>query len=224
MKPCIIPARGGSKGIPRKNLKEINGRPLIEWTLAQAINSSKLDNIFVSTNDSEIARVSSKMGAEVINRPDSISGSDDTSESALLHSLKEIKDIYQRDIEFVIFLQATSPLRLSGDIDKAINLFETSGADSLFSSSVMEDLTVWNKGSDWESVNFDYKNRQTRQNSNTQYIENGSIYIFKPEILFNNKNRLGGKIESYIMKQWQVHEIDSFDDLELVEHYMKKYL
>ena len=89
----------------------------------------------------------------------------------------------------------------------------------------MEDLTVWqNKDENWESINFDYLNRGRRQDIETNYIENGSIYIFKPNILYENNNRLGGKIESYIMNSWQYHEIDVIEDLEIVEFFLKKYI
>ena len=119
-------------------------------------------------------------------------------------------------------MQATSPLRFDDDIDKAILQFEKNNSDSLFSSSVFDDLTLWKKGSSWESFNFDYKNRKRRQDTEKFYIENGSIYLFKEELLFREKNRLGGKIDSYLMKSWQYHEIDTMSDLDVTEFYMKK--
>ena len=120
-------------------------------------------------------------------------------------------------------MQATSPLRLESDIDDAINLFINNNADSLFSATRLDDLTIWqNKNNNWSSLNFDYKNRLRRQESLSNFIENGSIYIFKPEILKNNNNRLGGKIISYEMKFWQTWEIDSIEEIDLVEYFMRR--
>ena len=104
-------------------------------------------------------------------------------------------------------------------------MFRRVDADSLFSSSIAADLTIWNKGDDgWVSSNFDYKNRVNRQAAPTQYVENGSIYIFRPELLEQKGNRLGGKIESYLMEPWQVHEIDIEEDIELIKYYMERYI
>tara|TARA_B100001758_G_C18310018_1_gene557296 strand:- start:70 stop:750 length:681 start_codon:yes stop_codon:yes gene_type:complete len=225
MNICIIPARGGSEGIKDKNIYPLLGKPLIQWTIEQAQYSKKIDEIFVTTDSSSIKKISQSLGAKTIDRPEEISGALSSSESALKHALKQISEILKKDIKNVIFLQATSPLRLKEDIDNAIDLFERNKADSLFSSSRMEDLTVWqNKNENWESINFDYLNRGRRQDIETNYIENGSIYIFKPNILYENNNRLGGKIESYIMNSWQYHEIDVIEDLEIVEFFLKKYI
>ena len=97
-------------------------------------------------------------------------------------------------------------------------------ADSLFSATKLSDLTLWEKENEsWRSVNFDYQNRLRRQDMPKNYIENGSIYIFKPEILDNHNNRLGGKIIAYEMQFWQTWEIDTIHEIDLIEYYMKKY-
>tara|TARA_B100000963_G_scaffold346643_1_gene352090 strand:- start:13082 stop:13768 length:687 start_codon:yes stop_codon:yes gene_type:complete len=222
---CIIPARGGSEGIPKKNLLPLCGQPLIGWTIDSALEAQEIDEIFVSTDDDEIANFAKNKGVKVIKRPVDISGGDASSESAIIHALNVIEESVDCKITLTVFLQATSPLRVRGDIAKAILLFRDSNADSLFSSSVAADLTLWNNGPHGlESVNFDYKKRLTRQVAPIQYVENGSIYIFRPELLLETGNRLGGRIETYIMQPWQIHEIDVQEDAELVEYYMERYL
>jgi N-acylneuraminate cytidylyltransferase len=201
------------------------GKPLLGWTIEHALNTAEIDQVFVSTDDSEIADYATSSGAVVIKRPVSISGGSANSESAIQHVLDHIKSSLSCDPDFVVFLQATSPLRRSNDIGAAIDLFKSVDADSLFSSSIAADLTIWNRDVDgWVSSNFDYKKRVTRQAAPTQFVENGSIYIFRPELLAQTGNRLGGKIESYLMEPWQVHEIDVEEDVELIKYYMERYI
>ncbi|MBN2012334.1 acylneuraminate cytidylyltransferase [candidate division KSB1 bacterium] len=218
---AIIPARGGSKGIPHKNIVPIAGKPLIGWTIEQAINTESISHTFVSTNDSDIAAISKKFGAEVIWRPDELSTDVATSESAILHALDWIEHDKKITPQAVVFLQATSPLRKQDDIQRAISVFKNKQADSLISGSLIEDFLIWEmRNGIWESVNFDYKNRGRRQDRNPQFVENGSIYIFKPEIIREYGNRIGKKMELYEMDFWQVWEIDNTDDIPLVEFYL----
>ena len=183
-----------------------------------------IDYTFVSTDDDQIAKLAKNCGVKTIIRPDHLCKDDSTSESALLHAIEYIKSEHQVSPDIIIFLQATSPLRLQNDIDKAINLFIKMEGDSLFSATKLNDLTLWEKeNDDWRSINFDYQNRLRRQDMLPNFIENGSIYIFKPEILENNNNRLGGKIIAYEMKFWQTWEIDSIHEIDLIEFYITKY-
>jgi len=220
---AIIPARAGSKGLKNKNTYPILNKPLIQWTLEQCKESRLLDDIFISTDDEQIINLSIPFGFKTINRPASLCNDDSTSESALIHSLEVIKEKYNITPEIIVFLQATSPLRKKDDIDNAINYFIEQKADSLFSATKISDLTIWQKSNTWESINFDYNNRKRRQDMPINYIENGSIYIFKPKILKQNNNRLGGKIVSYEMDFWQTWEIDSILEADLIEYYLNKY-
>jgi len=217
----IIPARGGSRSIPDKNIIDFCGKPLIAWTINQAVNSKYISDVFVSTDDEEISSVSSKYGAYVIKRPHEIATDLSSSEDALQHALSIIEK--ERKINTVVFLQATSPLRTTKDIDAAIELFNGKRGDSLFSASILGDFCVWSgQGEALESITFDYNNRGRRQERNPYYLENGSIYIFKPEILKKYKNRLGGKILLFFMPFWKSYEIDAAEDLEICEFYMRK--
>ncbi len=220
---AVIPARGGSKGLVNKNIYPVAGLPLLAWTVLQACDSTLVDRVFVTTNDPDIAGVARSYGAEVIERPEEISGDKATSESAIQHALDIIARDHDINPDIVVFLQATSPLRLPGDIDRSIEVFMSEGADSLISVTKADDLTIWERRGDaWNSVNFDYRNRGMRQDRPAQYIENGSIYIFTPEVLRRHGNRIGDRLTAYPMEFWQTWEIDTIEEVDLVEYYMKK--
>lgn len=222
---AIIPARGGSKGIPDKNIIPFCGKPLLAWSIEQALNTRQISGVYVSTNDDRIAAVAREYGAEVIPRPDNLCQDTSTSEDALIHALDYLRSEQGLEPYAVAFLQATSPLRLPGDIDNAITQFGDEDADSLFSGVRFEDFLFWRRSdSEWISVNYDYKNRGRRQDRPFQFAENGSIYIVKPYILVDHQNRLGGKIIGFEMKLWQTWQIDGVEDIELLEHFFTKYL
>lgn len=214
----IIPARGGSKSIPKKNIINFMGKPLLAWSIEDAKGSSFVDEVYVSTDDKDIAKVSELYGAQVIWRPEEIAGDFSPSEEALAHAMREIEKKDSKKIDYVVFLQATSPLREVEDVDNAIRKIIAEDADSLFSAAGIGDFFIWKKKGDaLESLNYDYKNRKRRQDFGEQFLENGSLYIFKPEILFGHNNRLGGKIVISEMEFWKSFEIDEIDDLEFCQ-------
>lgn len=220
----IILARGGSKGIPNKNIIEIAGKPLLAWTVEQSVKSKFVTETYVSSDSPEILDIAVKYGAKTIVRPPELATDNSTSEEALIHALKVIGDV-----DAVVFLQPTSPIREYSDIDNAINTFKEKELDSLFSASIIDDYCIWSETNGvLNSINFDYRNRTRRQDKMPQYLENGSIYVFKPEILINSNNRLGGKIGIHIMDFWKSYEIDSIENIEICEYYLKtkilKYL
>ena len=222
---AIILARGGSKGIPGKNTMEFLGKPLLAWTIEQCRGASLVTDIWVSSDDQQILDVAKKYGARLIKRPDVISGDEATSESGWLHAIEYIE---QDGFELTAVLapQVTSPLREPKDIDLAINKFREEDLDSLFSSCIADDLYFWKKNKDGElnSANYDYKNRMRRQNFKSQIIENGSFYIFKPEILQTKNNRLGGKIGYSEMEFWKMFEIDNMDDVKMCSALMVEFI
>lgn len=222
---AIILARGGSKGIPHKNIVEFCGKPLIAWTIEQLRKVENINSLWVSSDSEKILEISESYGALTIERPSQISGDEATSEAAWLHAL----DVIERKIgkvDIVVAPQVTSPLREPEDIKRGLEEFITHGYDSLFSCSVAEDLLFWQKSEDGSlrSVNYDYQRRGRRQDRPKQYIENGSFYIFKPEVLRTCQNRLGGKIGMVEMAFWKMFEIDSPEDLRLCEALMKEFL
>jgi CMP-N,N'-diacetyllegionaminic acid synthase len=221
---AIIPARGGSKGIPHKNLKNFCGKPLIVWTINQALKVKNINSVWVSSDSTDILEISKKAGANVIIRPKSLSVDTATSESAWLHALDYIEK-KMKSVDIIVGLQATNPIRESLDIENAINKFKRTKSDSLFSSSEIGNYFIWKKiDKKLTSLNYDYKKRARRQNFSEQFVENGSIYVFKPEILRKFNNRLGGKIEISLMENWKSFDIDTLDDFSLCETLMKRYL
>ena len=219
---AIIPARSGSKSIPKKNIIDFCGKPLIAWSIAQALHSEFIKEVFVSSDDREILKVASGCYAKLIARPKKLATDVSSAEDALLHAIGYVQRSKKEKIDIVVFLQATSPIRTNKDIDNAIKFFVSKKADSLFSAALLEDFCTWQiKGNRYNSITYDYKNRGRRQDRKPYYLENGSIYIFKPEILKKYKNRLGGKIVTYPMPLWQSYEIDSYEDLEICEYFMR---
>ncbi len=223
---AIIPARGGSKGIPKKNIVDFCGKPLVTWSILQAKKSKKINTVYVSTDDKEIALISEQCGARIIWRPKKISEDLASSEEALKHVVNKIYKKDPKKIDYIVFLQATSPLRETKDIDNAIDKIIAENVDSLFSGAELDDFYIWREKKDQlMSLNYNYKNRLRRQDFEKQYgkhfVENGSIYIFKPEILFKYNNRLGGKIVISKMEFWKSFEIDNLDDLRFCEEFFK---
>ena len=215
---AIIPARGGSKGIENKNMIEILGKPLLWYTLERCNQSTHINRTYVSSDSEVIGNYAEENGAIWIKRPKSISDDNSTSEEAIRHVLNNID--YKPDI--VVFLQATSPLRVKDDIDNAIVYFIENKVDSLFSSVEAPDLFLWEKvDGTLFSTNHTWVSRERRQDRDKQLIENGSIYIFKPHIILEFHNRLGGKIGNYMMEPWTMWEIDEVKDLDIIKFYLK---
>ena len=220
---AIIPARGGSKGVPRKNLRLLLDKPLIAHTIEQSLQAKLVKRTVVSTEDAEIAAAARKYGAEVILRPDDLAIDSATSESALLHVLDYLhrNETYEPDI--IVFLQCTSPIRKPSDIDEAISLFVREEGDSLVSVAPWHGFIWCTDDRGAQSVNFDCRRRPRRQELQEEYRENGSIFIFKPWVLRQYNNRLGGKIVLYPMDYWSAFETDTLEEFALCEWILKRH-
>jgi CMP-N,N'-diacetyllegionaminic acid synthase len=213
----IIPARGGSKGVPRKNIRRLAGKPLIAHTIAASLRARQVKRTFVSTDDDEIAGVARRYGAEVIRRPAALATDTAGSEAALLHALTFLEETEGYRPALVVFLQATSPLRQPDDIDNAIATLQDSGADSLFSACPSHGFYWQRRDGRLVAANYDYRHRPRRQDCPPEYIENGSIYVTRTEILKRERNRLGGRIAVYEMGQLESFQIDTEADFRLME-------
>jgi CMP-N,N'-diacetyllegionaminic acid synthase len=222
---AIILARGGSKGIPGKNIIDFCGKPLLVWTIEQCLNSNLINEVWVSSDDQEILDIAKNSGAMCIKRPIRISDDESSSESGWLHAVDYLQS-KNITTDLIIAPQVTSPLRESKDFDLAIEKFISRKFDSLFSASIVSDMFFWKKNQKGylDSVNYDYKRRKRRQNFQKQIIENGSFYLFKPHILKKENNRIGGKIGYYEMEFWKVFEIDSVTDLKICKAIMNEFI
>ena len=221
---AVIPARGGSKGIPKKNIKYLCGKPLIAWSIQAALEASSIDRVVVSTDCEEIARISRECGAEVpFFRPKDISSDVATTESALLHCISWLKDNENYCPAYLTLLQATSPIRSVGVIDEAFEKLIKNSATSLFSASQFWHFL-------WESeesprAHYDFRRRPRRQDipkESIKYKENGSIYITEVPALISAQNRLSGKIVMHEMSEEDSFEIDTEIDWVIVEAILKK--
>ena len=219
---AIIPARGGSKGIPGKNLIPINGRPLIEWSINHALSSALVDEGWVSSDSQEILKFSESVGAKTITRPVEISGDKASSESAWIDAIIQIQKI-DKSIELVVGMQATSPIRNEQDIDNAIVQYREERLDTLFSGNILDDMNYWsiNDNNNLYSVNYDHQKRRRRQELQEKFLENGSFYLFTPRGILSNNNRLHGKIGCYLMTKKTMFQIDEIEDMEICEAIMK---
>ena len=219
---AIILARGGSKGIPRKNVLDFAGHPLVAWTVMQAKLSKEIDEVYISSDSDEILEIAKNYGANTIKRPEEISGDTAKSEDAIIHAIS----ILGADQEMIIMLEPTAPLRKVDDIDNCIKMFRNEEWDSCFSGALLQDFLLWkrDKNGNLNSLNYDYRNQGPRQLREPDYVENGAIFVFKPKIMVNEKNRFGGKIGLFPNNFWQSFEIDDPEDWEFVELIFRKYL
>jgi CMP-N,N'-diacetyllegionaminic acid synthase len=222
---AFIPARGGSKGVPKKNIKDLAGKPLIAWSIEQALKSELIDRVIVSTDCVEIAKVAREYGAEVpFIRPNNLSGDTASTESAMLHCCQYLKAKNELPDLFLL-IQCTSPLRSENCFDNAINEFKESDFDSMLTVSLSHRFTWKNMGSPVAS--YDYINRPRRQDiksDDQEYLETGSFYITKTAKLIESKNRLAGKVGMYKTSEIESFEIDSKVDFIICEQLIKQGL
>lgn len=224
---AIIPARGGSKGIPKKNIIDLLGKPLLYYSIKSAKKSKYIDKVIVSTNDLEIAEVAKKLGTDVpFLRPEDISGDKSKSIDAFIHAIKELEKLEEK-YDYVLLLQNTSPLRQSWHIDEAIEKLIESGERSLVSVSevtehpcIMRTLNEKN-----ETINLmDMSGDVRRQDFPPIYIVNGAIYIQKNDKYLNLDTNLNGGKLAYVMAREYSVDIDEYLDLDIATHYLKKMM
>ncbi len=215
---AIIPARGNSKGIPRKNVKLLAGKPLIAHMIDQARQARNVNRVVVSTDDPEIAAIAEQHGAEVIWRPAGISGDMVSSESALLHSLGYLqrKEGYEPDL--VVFLQCTAPLTLPEDIDGTVQALLDENADSALAVTPFH-YFLWrhDQHGDAIGINHDKQVRQLRQDREPQFLETGAVYVMRTAGFKEAKHRFFGKTAMYVMPPDRCWEIDELVDLRIAE-------
>jgi len=216
---AIIPARGGSKRVPKKNLKEIGGIPLVAIAVNHAKASKYINQIIVSTDDEEIANVGAKYGADIIDRPDHLRNDNTIMEADnILCDVVEKLEGKGTLIDIVVLLYPTAPLRTVEKIDEAINLVLNNDFDSSL-SLVNDQGYFWRQEDNKENVepyNYDPLNRlPSVMHSFKQFKENKAIYVCTRDLLIESRCRLGGKIGHVIMSSLDSIDVDTFEDLDL---------
>jgi len=223
---ALIPARGGSKGLPRKNIRPLLGKPLIAWTIEQALNSKYIDRVIVSTDDLEIAEISKKYGAEVpFIRPKELAQDDTPTIDVVFHTLDYFENKGEK-FDIIILLQPTSPLRETSDIDRALEMFiNNEDALSLVSVKENEHPPFWslklkkNFLKPLFEEKFFFKRRQELLQS---YMPNGAIFIAWVDTLKEYKTFYTPKTIAYIMTPEKSIDIDTKFDFLLAEFILQK--
>jgi len=224
---AIIPARGGSKGLPGKNIKELCGKPLIAWSIEAGLKSKYLDEVVVSTDYQSIADIAKEYGASApFLRPDYLASDTATSFDAVKHTIDYYKNELNREFDYIVLLEPTSPLREMTDIDNAIEQLLNSSADSIVGISKTEDQNpafLVNKDSSDFISGYQNKDMKVlrRQDILDVYFFEGTIYVSKSDVLlvkktFYHKNTIGYEVPKY-----KSLEIDDIDDFIMVEAIMK---
>ncbi len=215
----IIPVRGGSKGIPRKNIRPLAGKPLVAYTIEAALNSKLINKVVVSTEDSEIADVSKNFGAEVIKRPENLAQDETKTAPVLLQVINELKaNDYVPDI--VVLLQATCPMRDEIVIDGALKELICSENDSIFTAFwATKAMPLWRKNHDGSmSALYDYHLRPRRQEKHLiedVYCEDGALYAIKYNAFENIHDFIGNNPKIYPVERHI--DIDELEDFQKVE-------
>jgi len=217
----IIPARGGSTGIPMKNLRKLNGKPLLFYSIKSSLNSRFITRTIVSTDNLKIAKYALSQKAEVIKRPKKLANNKAPIEPTMKHVLAilERKERYRPDL--IVLLHNTSPLRTSKHIDEAISQFIQKKYDSMLSGYRSHQF-LWKKRGDLVSpINYDPAKRPNRQQIKTEFIENGAIYITTYKNFIKTFVRISGKTGMYVMPEELSVDINNESDLILASNILK---
>ena len=225
---AIIPARGGSKGIPGKNIKPLRDKPLIVYTIEAAQAARSIDRLILSTDDKDIAAVAQNHGVEIpFMRPAKLAQDDSLAIDNYIYTMDRLNEKSSKQYDEFMILQPTSPFRTSVDIDNAIALFYEKNADSLISVCEAPHPPSWSKKvdqagrlRDYFELNIGNKNRQDLE---TAYIPNGAIFIFKLSVLKKIYSYYSDNTFAYVMSQESSLDIDTPLDFEFAEFIMRKH-
>lgn len=224
---ALIPARGGSKGLPGKNIRLLYGKPLIAWTIEAALASRRIDRVIVSTDEEAIAAAGRSCGAEVpFLRPSHLAQDDSLAIDNYLYTVHRLQQEFHLKEDAFVVLQPTSPLRRPEDIDAAVDLFIQNKADSVISVTELSHPIAWTKTIRPDGTLRDYfdteevvKNRQAYQ---PVYIPNGAVFVLRYSLLKRNYTYYSEKTYPYIMPPERSVDIDTLFDFELAEYVLGK--
>lgn len=225
---AIIPARGGSKGLPGKNIKLLNNKPLIAYTIEAALKSDYIDRVVVTTDSKEIADISKKYGADVpFIRPDNLAGDTASAIDVYLHATEFIMNKENIKIDKFLVLLPTAPLRTNEHINMAVDFFKGKKAKTLISVKEAETPITWYMNKDSEerisNAGFGEGNAVTnRQVNKKYYIPNGAIYILDYELLKNNRTYYSDNTVGFVMSAEDSVDIDTITEFKFAEMLLKE--
>lgn len=217
---AIIPARGGSKRLPRKNILDLAGKPLIKWTIDAGLNSQFIDKVVVTSDSDEILEIAKQSNCTTIKRPEDLASDTSPTIDAIFHAINSINPQF----DYIILLQPTSPLRTSFHIDEAIKLQKEKNADAIVSVCKMDHSPLWvntlpQDGNMNNFIGVDIKNKRS-QDLEQYYRLNGAIYICNTRELLDERSFfIKDNIYAYIMKSKHSIDIDSKFDLDMAKVY-----
>jgi N-acylneuraminate cytidylyltransferase len=214
---ALIPARGGSKGLPRKNILSVGRKPLIAWTIEAALKSNIIDQVVLSSDDDEIIEISKAWGCSVpFRRPKHLANDTASSIDVVLHAIDQLPGF-----DYVILLQPTSPLRTDSDIDGAFNQLKSTGAPSCVSVCETEQSPYWmyflEDDKKLHAILPLHLSASRRQDLPTIYVLNGAIYIARVDWLLKTKSFITDDTVAYVMSQHNSIDIDTAEDFEIFQ-------
>lgn len=221
----LIPARGGSKGVLRKNIRLVAGKPLIAYSIVAALQSGCLNPIIVSTDDDEIAQVSASWGAEILIRPPELAGDETPMIAVVRHVIEQLEQEREMRFDYCVLLQPTAPMRTAQDIQLAVNILKNTGADSV--------VSVYKVGDHHPSRMYRIEDEKLmplqseppnrlRQSLPPVYHRNGAVYAFQRGLLERADTLIGENVRPYIMPEERSVNIDNEVDLLLVDLLLKR--
>lgn len=214
---AIITARKNSERVKNKNLKIIKKKPLLQYSLTAIKKSKKIQHGFITSDCNKMIKLAFRNKIFTIKRPPNLALAKSTSENTLRHAINYIIEKYKFFPENIVFIQPTSPLMNSNDLDKGIEKYSKTKADSLFSSYKAK-YYIWKKNKKkLISFTYDHKKRTGTKKFKDLIVENGAFFIFKTKKFLKTKNRLFGKIETYVMPKYRSFEIDYNEDVEFLK-------
>ena len=223
---CVVPARGGSKGVPRKNLRVVGGKPLIVWTIEQALSARPAMDVVVSTDDEEIATVARSAGALVpFLRPADLALDTTPTEPVVRHAIAAARAA-EAAPDAVMLLQATSPVRLPGTLSRAVAQLGATGVDSLV-GVVPQAPFIWAEGGAdaGPTAAYDVTARPRRQDltpATLRYRETGSLYLTRTWVYDGLDNRLGGRVGLFVMDELEGIDVDTELDLQVADRQLSQ--
>ncbi len=220
---AIVPARGGSKGLPGKNIKDLLGKPMIAYTIEEALKSKYISEVIISTDCKDIEKEALKYGAKsLFLRPSYLASDNAKAVDNYIYTIDRLNKEFLYDIRNFVVLQPTSPLRTVEDIDGAVRLFKEKKAESVISYTEEHHPIEWHKylTEDGKFENIFEDKLLNRQDIKKSYYPNGAIFVFDYELI-KQKKYYSDKSYAYIMPRFRSVDVDTIDDFKYIEFLMK---